>query len=799
MRNNVLPKISLAKSGLKRERFNMSHDVNTTFGWGEIQPLQCKLVVPNTKTTLSIDSLVRLAPMVAPTFGRVKYKQWSQFVPCSDIFGVFDQFLAQSRVTSLGNDFTPRTLPSFPLKWLSALCLIGANISVYLRGTRSAPELMMPYGVDGAAPSSVQNIQGASEFFNKFFVFPGDSSQSFQNVFYDLSSSVTRPIARFNLNELTKGVEGLNDNTGLNLVVPVQNGFLGTRPSAGQIDWSKCNLFANRKSSSNGNADSYESASVSLDGADLLFTPAGQVNFVFAFKLSDFGKRLRKILLGCGYQIDLSSKKRVSILPLLAFYRAYYGIFGLQLYRNFDNTYCGDFIRRTKFQMVDTFGVPEASNLNSYLNGTMDSDKSLYSCFVNFIIRELSECFYTDPADFVSAHLSGTPVSADGITGPEGGTGGAWVDVHGAPGIVPVGRLQNPIEQDSESVLTHTNHEFLTKVQHGALDEEYLKRLYKWTNRNTIVGKKIDELLRVQGLGSWCDATRSDFIGYNETNITISDVVSTSNTFKSSDDEGALLGEYGGRGLQYNESKKMTYENDCFGYIITFATVVPSGGYCQGVDPTIYDLKKFDLYNPEFDSLGVELTDKSAVVGSCDAFLVENRDVDVSDRSFGQIPRYTRYKVSSNIANGDFSLRGTRSTYLPYMLDRWMNYRDLTVSDLETVDANGSRQDYYSYYVGMKKLPIAGLRWRYPTKYPWLGNYNRIFANVGNDKYEKYTPWNSGDDNDLALWIYFANNYDNFLAHNVLNEYMFAPMKSLADSFETDDDKPSKQMKVEKK
>ena len=43
MKTNKLNKIKIQKSGFKRSKFNWSHDVNTTFGWGEIQPTQCRM------------------------------------------------------------------------------------------------------------------------------------------------------------------------------------------------------------------------------------------------------------------------------------------------------------------------------------------------------------------------------------------------------------------------------------------------------------------------------------------------------------------------------------------------------------------------------------------------------------------------------------------------------------------------------------------------------------------------------------------------------------------------------------
>ena len=102
MKANKQKKINIKNSGFKRSRFNWSHDVNTTHTWGEIQPTQCKLLIPGSKTTMSTQDLIRLAPMVAPTFGRVKYKTFSQFVALSEIFPNWDAFMAQEPVTKSG-------------------------------------------------------------------------------------------------------------------------------------------------------------------------------------------------------------------------------------------------------------------------------------------------------------------------------------------------------------------------------------------------------------------------------------------------------------------------------------------------------------------------------------------------------------------------------------------------------------------------------------------------------------------------------------------------------------------------
>lgn len=64
MRTKELDKISVASSKRHSKRFDLSHDVNTTAMWGDCQPVCARLLVPNSDTTLKIDSLVRMAPLV---------------------------------------------------------------------------------------------------------------------------------------------------------------------------------------------------------------------------------------------------------------------------------------------------------------------------------------------------------------------------------------------------------------------------------------------------------------------------------------------------------------------------------------------------------------------------------------------------------------------------------------------------------------------------------------------------------------------------------------------------------------
>lgn len=49
---------------------------------------------PDEKDVVSINSMVRLSPMLAPTFGRIKHKEWHHFIPMTDLFPHFGNYLA---------------------------------------------------------------------------------------------------------------------------------------------------------------------------------------------------------------------------------------------------------------------------------------------------------------------------------------------------------------------------------------------------------------------------------------------------------------------------------------------------------------------------------------------------------------------------------------------------------------------------------------------------------------------------------------------------------------------------------
>ena len=449
-------------------------------------------------------------------------------------------------------------------------------------------------------------------------------------------------------------------------------------------------------------AESYEKE-VSFEGADYIIEFQYNGEYVaMAIELSDFGKRIRKGLQGCGYQINLASQSKVSILPLFATFKAYYDIFGLTLYKNFESTYCYRAINLISQQ----FWADNGEHMNNrFLSVNLSEFYSIgdNAILPAFMINEFAEMWYTDEVDFVSSHinkLSVSPVFKDESfvdTGYAGAGTGLNIDYANddATNTHPSREIdashitysQEPIDGNLTNINNAGTHLLINNVFHGELDAEMLKRLYKWTNRNTLLGRQIAELMKAQGLGKYMEECKSNFIGSTDTMITISDVVSTADT-DTGDGNGAVLGEYGGKGLQYTNDGTIVFENDRFGYWITLACVVPVGGYTQGLDGTLYANDKFRMYNPDFDAMGMELTTKEQIVGN--ANITGERLDDAGQYGFGFIPRYSMFKVAHNLVNGDFNRHSCRNVYLPYTLDKHMNLNDFDVKRSYTINPQGS-------------------------------------------------------------------------------------------------------------
>lgn len=835
MRVNKQSKIKVPRSGYKRSRFNWTHDVNTTFSWGEIQPTQCKLLIPGSKTTMSSQNLIRMAPMVAPTFGRIKYKTFNQFVGMSEIHPNFAAMMAQQAITRNGNTFVPKVVPSISLGQLSYYTLFGAKATLYWinptkttaqqnadlaagrwttsfrkpksDGSAWVQDLLVSNILNAVASTSSSGSTSGKCFCTNAVGIPRSNSSVLPNV-PDVGQRVTFLPSNLRGGSFLNSIFGTSFTDGDYVVTLGLNNIGQLIP----VDKS-VNADPNSSNPLIANMTAFDTQ-VTMEGADYVIhgTMPWQsnttVHIAIAFELSEYGKRIRKIIQGCGYQIDFNNPDKVSVLPLLAQFKAYFDVFGLQLYQNWEITSCArliDYIKNRNVASIDMNTYTSASDRMCSLptlNSAVATAANQY--FVDFMLGEVANEWYTENADFIGAHLPQLAVSPKAdpfgfISVDSTGAIEFGANVTNPPGNSGAGSSLGQdmqVSADGTSMTMDANaevHGFINQVQHGQVDAELLKRMYKWTNRNTVLGREIAKILRAQGLGKFVDECKSNYIGSSDDMITISDVTSLAATSEAS------LGEFGGKGIQYTESSKtLVFENDEFGYWVTLATVVPESGYTQGIDPTLKVLDKMNFYNPDFDALGMELTGKDTIVGNS---YFSSIDV-YQKRSFGFIPRYSKFKVTQNLVNGDFNRHSTRSTYLPYTLDKQINVNDFESTKFTYTQRTGEdpsdTTDWSTEAVWIKKspssdeLPVASNVYRIPTKYAWLGNFDRIFRDipVSDTHTNEWSTLRVGD--YKALPGFDAFDEDNFLSHGIYDVQCYAPMKPINESYGLEDDDPDK-------
>lgn len=759
MRTKELEKISLQRVKRPRSRFDLSFDSNTSAGWGDLQPVVSRLLVPNSKTKLSLDSLVRMAPLVRPAFARVKAKFWSAFVGMSELTQNFSALLSKQTISRGDLTFIPSEVPNMALNDLSMFILMGARMSVWEVYDNFQPNQSY---VSYKLRHVTQNFDYASDEVTKWIQQTAWRSRTSDNQ---------------NLTKLSKALGGYNGawfdfNQILNPTsVPGMSWFpIENLTTASFFDYG----------SLNNNVWASNNDYVSLESADYVIERTLMINnkshyLAFAFRLSEFGKRLRKILIGLGYQPNFNSDVRVSLMPLFAYYKAYFDIFGLTLYNKWETT--------NAYKTLYRYDLSNNPIFDIFINGISFEDSSINKNMLDLLgfFSDLGQTWVTRDADWVSAHTETQTIAKDI------GFSGILNDFDSS--------LAVPATADNHISTTPINsglHANIETARHGQLDSEYLKSLYRVINQNSVVGQKIAELLRNQGLGDFVDNCESSFIGYREYDCKISDITSTSDTFSSSDSLGAVLGEQGGKSVTYNSVKPLSYENREFGYWITFMAIVPESGYCQSLDAAnVKSITKLDFYHPEYDGMGKRITPFDEIVAQADwTSNPETNSPEIGTdmkRGFGFIPQFTQYKVKNNVMNGDMSIRGVRNTYLQFTGDKFIEVGDRKV--LDSMDTTTNRLSKAYLVTPPSQLPIAGNAWRYPARYQFLGNFDRLFYN--NNEADKFNNAitlamaNLQSNLGFITWEMIRKTYDNFVVHNICDFVTYAPMLPLEDSFET--------------
>lgn len=267
-----------------RHNFDFSHDVITSSNFGLYQPTLCREIVPNSKINVSNMTFVRLANMVAPTFGRMQCITHYTFVPMTTIFPHFEEFLSQQQVsTGTGTLFTYTQLPSFTMQQVLFALLSGTYTS---------------------------NVTGTKPF-----------AASVKFAFY--SSSQGRINTGADISEITLSQKQTQE----------------TSPQSFSMYESQEELLHDYIIFKRTSPDTFTftagSSNLSITFTETIPADAQ----VLRVQLIGQSKRLLSILRGLGYNgVSFNSEKEYSLLPILSYIRASYDLFLPKRENNFENT-----------------------------------------------------------------------------------------------------------------------------------------------------------------------------------------------------------------------------------------------------------------------------------------------------------------------------------------------------------------------------------------------------------------------------------------------------------------------------
>lgn len=646
--------------GFNKKRYtrDMSFDNNTTFSFGDVQPLYSQFLLPNSDINVSSKSFVRLSPLKWPTFGRLHLELVSRFVPVSEVFAPFESLLSNIPYSHGGVNFIPSSLP-----------VINANILFFCLLKFSRVTLR---DVDNVVPPALSTEDSAlfyAELYTKILGFAPMSDSA-------LGDFISKP---------------------------------------------------------------FHSSDVTFDSADFVIpvTFKGK-QLYYCVRFTSAAQRLFKVLTGLGY-VPLSDPSsggfvKVSILPLLAFYKAYFDTYAPVRDMSFLNTKC--------YALIDFLSAN--SDTNDFSDGL--GYTKIYKYLEPFVLDELVNCWYVAPDDYISVHTA-TPLNivTDSDLSVLDGLGNSVSASNSSPdGVANFHGIVATEDNMSNAMSSFLLKGLTTFTRYIAKDSVIGQRLSSWMQQH--FGADVSNQL-------FKDA---HFVGRHTIPLQISDVMSTSDTASEDGSSGRDLGAYGGKGLGFGDFN-LKYHASVHGYLFVFATVVPDSRTHQGFDPSLLASRRYELPTPEFDGLGYEVTDKRCLIDNNGIFNDSNKS---KTNGFGYVPRYTGFKYRKNIANGEFGRRSSRATFDPYYLDR------LLVPN--KIYAN-SRNKYVATFTD---VPTASTSWRYLTRYDWLSDFDRIFINNPNptDLYE------SIEDNFMCQCIF-----------NVSLTDALKPLKMSYDTFDEDD------------
>lgn len=758
---SIIPKISVGMPK-KREKRNLNFDCSTTGNLGTIQPTMCREMVPNEKYSVKVSSLVRLASMPLPTFGRMSLRHHHVFVPIEDLYGAWNALLSgQHYLAAGGSTYVPTKTPYFKMnsKDFIELLLDYCDISIAKTGNLDNPLTITTTNVDWEG-----NVY---PFGDGTHIDPDDDTSreityreacqaardadiercraAWKKVSYShtgtnhtlFGSSTTAQVH-------TTGVAHSDEQDAGGIVNFGDYHFRGTSGDFSAVNFlAYCDRVA---------ADSTPITSQGADFITIADSTGGEQGWSILCRMKPYAKRLRQIFIGLGYQLSPYDGNEYSPFKLVAYYKAWFSLFRPDREMTWVDTNAYKLIKKWD----RSSGLSIESNFSSE--------------WIAFLKDLMKDSFYYLPMDYFGMAQLRPQQSMSEAGGTSGQSFKMQPDVMvDSNGQLATGDNANYATQVNNDGAAASSPAVAMVSANGSISPVALKlaqRILRYANKNTVIGRNIREYLKVHyGVSDPnCDQDIEGVIriGSSRININISDVMSTA------ENQEGFLGEYAGKGIGYGDSDTFSFSADKFGYWITLTVIVPESGYYQGYLRENRHLTRYDFFMPEFDALGYQVLERGEVIDDfdCDGSTWNPLNGFVRDAAWGFVPRYSEYKVGRNIVNGDLSLPSQYNSMAPYTLDRRIS---TGLRKSFGVAPNIYTQDGQLIIKGGEIIKVTrpstvptlvhdDFRRIDPTDH--LGDYNRIFNYTGAD-------------------------LDHFIIHNVFDVRAIAPMMSLSRSFDT--------------
>lgn len=375
------------------------------------------------------------------------------------------------------------------------------------------------------------------------------------------------------------------------------------------------------------------------------------------YKFTVQGRRIYNILMSLGYNFTFDDAKngnaKYSLLPLIAFCKVYL-----------------DWYVPSKYWTSD----PSVIWLRQFVNIDYDNLAGVKTFFLNngsILTETLIKLFSIDFSVFFTQDYF-----TNCLSDPFGNdsTLETWSNVEPSfSGAVPDG--QNAVSSQSgygASVVQN----FAEKNVLTAFDIKTVGQLQKILNKGMVIDQKVQDYLRVTfGIEPSTDALRiSKYVGHFADTIKVGDVMSNADTMSANGTSGAVLGQFAGRGLGYQQGHFTFSSGANYGLVLVLQDIVPTPFYYQGLPNYVTAIDRLDFFIPEFDALC------SAPVPIQRLF--NDQPLFAYDSVFGYLPQYSEYKVGHDVLSGNFRLHSVNADLSPWYQSRKLPHTESPTGSL---------------------------------------------------------------------------------------------------------------------